>query len=1188
MDLPTYTNIWRIEKRLYKLYDLRLPMPLPIVWIGVFVGVVVPWSLLLYLVGVPFQAPWHVLYLVPPGVVTWLSTRPVIESKRLTELLQSQARYVGEPKVWCRLAPASEPETVFFTARVWRALPARAKTRKPARAAAPSKTRKPSRATAQPSSAAQPSRAVAPAVADVPATLTPHPSRRPANAPALTVPPHPSVRQAEPGRGREAEQPSRARETERGRARETERGRARGDAEPRSTRATEPARGGERTRATEPARGGDRTRATESSRATESTRSGQSSRPTEPSRATESTRGGEPAQVRARETEAGRRRAEPPRGARGRGAGGREVEPVETARHAEGAPSRPVEERGARRPFDRPLVRRLDEPPVDQPVGEPGTPAVPDQKTSAPTVGKPAAGDVAAGMPATTGAAAGISATTGAAAEKPATPGGAGGRPATAGAAAGGPTAGDKPSADKPTVDKPATDKPATDKPATDKPAAGRPVVGKPIDTEALRRLRKLAASAEADSPRHEAPRPAQPGPGQHVPIPPGDEVARTQHRKGQPPPRPLPSVAALDAHRMWPTSSDTPAEGTPTPASATTAQPASPADSGQSETPAPTSAVSAQPPASADLGHSETPAEAARAVARDHAEATAGPVSSAGSVEEAGVVGGRPAPEGAVDVTPVAGEATADSPATPERHGPVTPDHPSPVATERAEASAAERPEPTAPARPESASPEQPEPTVPTHLEQAAPARPEPVRSEGAEPTRPERPETARPEKLEGERTATVLPLGGRMADKAVAREPERPTFTPPPGPRRPAQSRPGQDRPGQDRPTQERPVQDRPTQDRPTQGRPVQDRPVQDRPVQGRPVQDRPAARAPERSPQQGVPTPRTGEGKVRRVESVVGRENSGGWRRIAQVVVGNTNVRGDGSEVDEARTRAVFSGSRRIVVLGCTGGAGQSTTALMLGQTLASVRDDRVLAIDASTGPTTLTSRIIEESPETLTSFLSGLDGISGYLTMRAFTTRTPSGLEVIAADSAAGAEQRLADRTLFSDHRLGQAVHLVDRHYKLTVMDPAPALAARVLPYADQLVLVVPANEDGADAVAMTYDWLDGHGCADLRRRAVLVVNGVSRRSMSDVEQAEAMARGRCRAIVRVPWEDELAAEGGEPIALEQLRTAGRRAYLALAGVVVAGFAAAQAAQQVSEAPSGRELAGDPPGTRIGER
>ncbi|MEO3814610.1 TcpE family conjugal transfer membrane protein, partial [Sphaerisporangium sp. B11E5] len=123
MDLPTYTNIWRIEKRLYKLYDLRLPTPLPIVWIGVFVGVVVPWSVLLNLIGVPFDTPWHVLYIVPPGVVTWLSTRPVIESKRLNELLQSQIRYLGEPRTWCRLAPVEEPVEITLTARVWRTAP---------------------------------------------------------------------------------------------------------------------------------------------------------------------------------------------------------------------------------------------------------------------------------------------------------------------------------------------------------------------------------------------------------------------------------------------------------------------------------------------------------------------------------------------------------------------------------------------------------------------------------------------------------------------------------------------------------------------------------------------------------------------------------------------------------------------------------------------------------------------------------------------------------------------------------------------------------------------------------------------------------------------------------------------------------------------------------------------------------
>ena len=49
MDLPTYTNIWRIEKRLYKLYDFRLPMPLPVGQIAVFLAFAVPYVLVLSL-----------------------------------------------------------------------------------------------------------------------------------------------------------------------------------------------------------------------------------------------------------------------------------------------------------------------------------------------------------------------------------------------------------------------------------------------------------------------------------------------------------------------------------------------------------------------------------------------------------------------------------------------------------------------------------------------------------------------------------------------------------------------------------------------------------------------------------------------------------------------------------------------------------------------------------------------------------------------------------------------------------------------------------------------------------------------------------------------------------------------------------------------------------------------------------
>ena len=127
MDLPTYTNIWRIEKRLYKLYDFRLPAPLPITWIGVFAGITVPYVIFLIAVGLPFNHNLVWLYVLPPGVLTWLTTRPVIESKRLPELVSSQLRYVAEPRTWCRMAPFAEKDEILVTARVWHQHPPKAR-----------------------------------------------------------------------------------------------------------------------------------------------------------------------------------------------------------------------------------------------------------------------------------------------------------------------------------------------------------------------------------------------------------------------------------------------------------------------------------------------------------------------------------------------------------------------------------------------------------------------------------------------------------------------------------------------------------------------------------------------------------------------------------------------------------------------------------------------------------------------------------------------------------------------------------------------------------------------------------------------------------------------------------------------------------------------------------------------------
>jgi len=59
-------------------------------------------------------------------------------------------------------------------------------------------------------------------------------------------------------------------------------------------------------------------------------------------------------------------------------------------------------------------------------------------------------------------------------------------------------------------------------------------------------------------------------------------------------------------------------------------------------------------------------------------------------------------------------------------------------------------------------------------------------------------------------------------------------------------------------------------------------------------------------------------------------------------------------------------------------------------------------------------------------------------------------------------------------------------------------------------------------------------------------------------MADALRAEAVARGRCRAIVRIPWDEQLTTPPRHPQVPQNPQT--RLAYTALAGVVVAGMAA----------------------------
>ena len=285
------------------------------------------------------------------------------------------------------------------------------------------------------------------------------------------------------------------------------------------------------------------------------------------------------------------------------------------------------------------------------------------------------------------------------------------------------------------------------------------------------------------------------------------------------------------------------------------------------------------------------------------------------------------------------------------------------------------------------------------------------------------------------------------------------------------------------------------------------------------------------------------------IERALSGPAREQNPSWHGKVKIVTGAGASHGPGARDQEAldrnRARLDVPEPRRILVLGATSGAGQTVTALMTGYMLASLREHPVAVVDLHDG--------------TLARYrapAAWLDEILAGRPPQQITSSRPDGLNPTPKPSPARLDVIASHQQPRDGDEIKLAVQL-NRHYPLTVLDPGPAFLTRLLKVTDQLVVVVPANAEAAGALADTRDWFDNNGHAELAMQSVTVINGVSRRSLPDVEHAESIARGRSRAIVRIPWDDMLPVAAAGP---STLRPQTRVAYTALAGVLVAGLTA----------------------------
>ncbi|WP_431980874.1 SCO5717 family growth-regulating ATPase [Streptomyces qinglanensis] len=439
-----------------------------------------------------------------------------------------------------------------------------------------------------------------------------------------------------------------------------------------------------------------------------------------------------------------------------------------------------------------------------------------------------------------------------------------------------------------------------------------------------------------------------------------------------------------------------------------------------------------------------------------------------------------------------------------------------------------------------------------------------------------------------------------------------------PPQGHQQPGQVQPGQVQPGQGHPGQPRPGQEQPGQEQfpaqPEAGRPgpsghapgyppaaaaqapaPQPAPGRQPPAQaphpgqaqppgpGQPPAQAPQPGQPPQQPAQGQPPlqPHPGAVDPRRVDQSgsplgytaaveLSSDRLINNKKKPRPQPGNKSSRFKfGAKKEEAERQRKLDVIRtpvlscyRIAVISLKGGVGKTTTTTALGSTLATERQDKVIAIDANPDAGTLGRRVRRETGATIRDLVTAIPYLNSYMDIRRFTSQASSGLEILANDVDP------AISTTFNDDDYRRVIDVLGRQYPIILTDSGTGLlysAMRgVLDLADQLIIISTPSVDGASSASTTLDWLAAHGYSELVQRSITVISGVREvGKMIRVEDIVAHFETRCRGVVTVPFDEHLSA--GAELDLTMMRPRTREAYFNLSAMVAEDFARAQQQQ-----------------------
>jgi len=284
-------------------------------------------------------------------------------------------------------------------------------------------------------------------------------------------------------------------------------------------------------------------------------------------------------------------------------------------------------------------------------------------------------------------------------------------------------------------------------------------------------------------------------------------------------------------------------------------------------------------------------------------------------------------------------------------------------------------------------------------------------------------------------------------------------------------------------------------------------------------------------------------------------------GFWQRglyelsFRTINVGDSRSVRESKEMDARISTPFERGTKFVPVLTRKGGVGKTTVTTLLGMAMASVREDRVLGIDANPDRGTLAERVPQGTGATVRDVVKLTAGIGSFTDFGELVSKDKTRLHILASDTDPLLSEAFDedDYNVVADHAA--------RFYSIVLTDCGTGVVHSVmrptLQRANGLVVVSGGSVDEARLASETLTWLEANGYKDLVKNAVVALNTATQgTNVVKLDEIENHFASRVRAVVKIPYDPLLAA--GSIIDWPRLSPSTREAARELAALVVAGM------------------------------